>query len=317
MRDDGLGLPGSERAAVPAEPRARSISWAGTVPIAGVHAVALCALDPALFSWTGLVLALLGWQLFGSVGVTLTYHRLLAHRSFRTSKPVEHVLALIGVCALEGPPAQWVATHRIHHRHSDGPGDPHSPRQGLWWAHVGWMLTQETGAGPVAFYARDLLKDPFYRRLQTGLEWAKIYLLHALLFPAVAIAVSLASGSALADALRFGASVFVWGVAVRQLLVWHATWAINSLTHRFGYRNHATAAPDDSRNNVLVALLSAGEGFHNNHHHAPASACNWHRWWEVDQTYCLIKLLELSGLAHDVVEHRKRGEQTLNPGQGS
>jgi stearoyl-CoA desaturase (delta-9 desaturase) len=241
-------------------------------------------LAPFTFSWSGLALCA-GLYLLTGFGITVGYHRLLTHRSFRAPRAVERALAVLGALASQGGPLQWVAVHRIHHRHSDTEGDPHSPRDGLWWAHLLWWFPY-TPALSDSFryrsYVRDLSGDPVLRFLQRY---------NSIVPPAFALIVFLA-GTATGG---LGLSWLVWGVFVRTSLVYHATWLVNSATHRWGYRSHKTE--DDSTNLWWVALVSLGEGWHNNHHALPRSARHGQRWWEIDVSYYLIRLLGSTGLA--------------------
>ena len=275
------------------------------MPIATIHLLGLLCLVPAFFSWTGLVVCLIGVHLFGQA-ITMGYHRLLAHRSFECSKWFEHLLVVLAMCSFEDTPARWVATHRIHHAHSDEEDDPHSPLVDAFWGHIGWLFVRNRTLHTTSSYekyARDILRDPFYFWLERR-SWraAAIWALQAVVFFAVAFAIAWPLWG-LSEALWFGGSLVVWGVIARTLLVWHITWSVNSLTHLFGYRNHAT--DENSRNNWLVAILAAGEGWHNNHHHDPACCSVSHRWWELDVTHLEVRLLQKLGIVTSVVPRRE------------
>jgi stearoyl-CoA desaturase (delta-9 desaturase) len=273
--------------------------------IAIVHLFGLLVFVPWFFSWTGVVFLVLGHYLFGLLGMTLCYHRLLAHRGFTCPKWLEHFLAILGVCCLQDSPARWVAVHRKHHRYSDEQPDPHSPLVATFWGHVGWLLIENRDLSSMSFYehyARDVLRDPFYLRLERKMMWFWVYVAHAALFFAGGLAMAWFRTGRSLDAVQFAVSLLVWGVFARTVLVWHVTWSVNSLTHLWGYRNYAT--DDNSRNNWLVGLLAHGEGWHNNHHAEQASAAHGHRWWELDATYLTICLLEAIGLAKNVVRPR-------------
>ena len=276
-------------------------SWGSIIPIVLVHGLAV-GLAPWYFTWTGFAVGVASAYVIAPLGINLGYHRLLTHRSLAVPKWLEHVLVAIALLSLEGPPIQWVATHRLHHRWSDEEQDPHSPTRSFFWAHMGWLFVNWQNQLAATTYARDVSRDPFYRWLQVGLRWFAVYVAHVALFWGVAVLGTWWGTGDLAAALHTGASVVVWGVLVRQLYVWHVTWGINSVTHRFGYRSYETS--DGSRNNWLLGLLGAGEGWHNNHHHDQASASNWHRPWEIDYTYMLIRLLEVFGLATEVKRPR-------------
>jgi stearoyl-CoA desaturase (delta-9 desaturase) len=276
--------------------------WLNVVGIGGVHLLSLLAFVPGLFSWTGVAAAAAGLLVFGLLGTNLCFHRLLTHRSFDCPKWFEHALALLGTCCLQDTPAWWVATHRQHHQHSDEQTDPHSPLISFLWSHVGWLLIDEHGLSRHELYdryARDVLSDPFYMRIERNLRYAQIYFVHCLVIFAVALAAGCLLWGDAQVALRFAASVTVWGAFFRTVLVWHITWLVNSATHLWGYRTHSTH--DNSRNNLLVGYLAAGEGWHNNHHARQRNARHGYRWWEIDVTYVVIRLLCRLGLAWDVV----------------
>lgn len=283
------------------------VLWAYLIPIIALHTLALTALIPWLFSWTGVVIMIVGVYFFGAVGINIGYHRLLAHRSFQTTSWLERCFTLVGLACMQDTPARWVATHRMHHNHADGPGDPHSPLDDFFWSHIGWLFRRNPSVHNISVYqkyARDLLADPFYLFLEKRPAWAGwIYLAQVPLYFALGYLVGYASAGREA-AFQMGASVLVWGLFVRTVFVWHITWSVNSLTHRFGYRNYATR--ENSRNNWLVALLSSGEGWHNNHHWDPASASLRHRWWELDAMYLIICCLERLGLVWNVVHPNRR-----------
>lgn len=294
------------------------VRWIYLLPIALLHALALLALLPSAFSWVGVAIMVVGVHVFGQ-GINLCYHRCLTHRSFRLTPWVEHLFTILAVCCMQDAPARWVAHHRRHHQHSDDNEDPHSPRRGRFWSHAGWLFVDNPEVHSMSAllgYSRDILEDPFYFWLERRWNWIWIYLGHALLFFLAGTAASLALGAEnRAAALATGASILVWGVFVRTVVVWHITWSVNSLTHLAGYRNYETS--DDSRNNWLVALLTVGEGWHNNHHHDPTSASNQRRWWEFDVTYWEVCLLALLGLASDIVppkdQRARRREPTAIP----
>jgi stearoyl-CoA desaturase (delta-9 desaturase) len=244
-------------------------------------------LAPFTFSWSALWVCL-ALYLVAGFGVTMGYHRLLTHRSFHTPRPVEYILAVLGSLANQGGPLQWVAVHRVHHQHSDADGDPHSPRDGAWWAHLLWWMPHSPTLDDRACYERyvaDLNKDPVHRFLQ---RW------HVLL-PLTLAGLLFVLGDLWGGV---GLSWLVWGIFVRTTLLYHATWLVNSATHMWGYRSHNTR--DDSTNLWWVALLSLGEGWHNNHHAFPRSARHGLRWWEVDVTYMLIRFLGVIGLAKQI-----------------
>jgi fatty-acid desaturase len=257
-------------------PDRRRINWITTLALVFLHAGAVAALF--LFNWRDFAVAFaLNW-LFVGFGISLGYHRLHTHRGYRTPRWFEYCLALCGAMTLEGGPIFWVATHRIHHQKSDQPGDPHSPRDGAFWAHMGWILFGETrhdATRLMSKYAPDLAKHRFYIWLNDW-HWVPTVLLGLVL---------LAVG---------GVSMVLWGICLRIVFGLHATWAVNSATHMFGSRRFATR--DDSRNTWWVALLTFGEGWHNNHHAHPVSARHGLMWWEFDPSWLTLKLFRAIGL---------------------
>jgi stearoyl-CoA desaturase (delta-9 desaturase) len=281
--------------------------YLGTILV--VHLLGLLALIPYFFSWVGFFTMLVGIHVFGQ-GITIGYHRLLTHRSFKTPRWVEHTFAVLGICCLEDSPARWVAIHRIHHVHSDHVPDPHSPLVSFLWSHFGWLMVKnrETHSlSAIEKFSKDLLRDPFYMymekrpltNLYIGLSQLPIFFVAGYLIGWL--------GWGQASALQLGLSMIVWGVYLRIIAVWHITWSVNSLSHMFGYRNYETG--EHSRNNWLVALLTVGEGWHNNHHEDPSSASVQHKWWEIDISYYEIKLLERLGLASEVIAPRHTRHQ--------
>jgi fatty-acid desaturase len=288
------------------------VLWAYAIPIVTMHVLALAAAVPWLFSWTGLILMLVGVHIYGQA-INLYYHRMLSHRSFRVPRWLERTFAILALCCLQDTPARWVATHRLHHNHSDEEPDPHTPLVNFFWAHIGWLLVHNPrthSASVYEKYARDLLSDPFYMRLEKNPVLPFLmYVAHAVLYFAIGLAIGGYTGGPAAG-VQFGLSLLVWGVILRTVVVWHITWSVNSLTHLWGYRNYETG--EQSRNNWLVSLLSVGEGWHNNHHADPASASVQHRWWEIDISYYQIKLLEKLGLASNVRIPRHRRKAAVN-----
>ena len=262
---------------------------------------------PWLFSWTGVALLVTGLYVFGTLGINLCFHRLLTHRGFSCPRWLEHGLALLGICCLQDTPARWVAVHRLHHQHSDDDPDPHSPLVTFLWSHIGWLLVENRQVNSVLTYdryARDVLKDPFYFAFERNLLWVWVNVVQWLLFFSAGLAIGCYGGT-LMDGVQFGLSLLIWGVFARTVAVWHITWSVNSATHLWGYRNYDT--DENSRNNWLVALISNGEGWHNNHHADQRSAAHGHRWWEFDVTYLTIWLLGKMGLVTDVVRPNQNG----------
>ena len=236
---------------------------------------------------------------FTGLGITVGYHRLFRHRSFKTSRPLRALLGVLGSMAVEGPVIEWVATHRKHHRFSDHPGDPHSPHlddapglrgalRGLGHAHVGWMFAGKEMANP-GRYAKDLLADRDLRFISRTFP----------LWVMVGLAVAFGLGVALTGTVVGGLTGLLWGGAVRVLLLHHVTFSINSLCHFFGRRPFATS--DQSRNLVWLAPLAFGEAWHNNHHAFPTSARHGLGRWQFDPGGSFINALERCHLAWDVI----------------
>jgi len=258
----------------------KGINWHTGAFFAFFHIGAVAALF--MFSWQALVAAIVLWWISASLGVGMGFHRLLTHRGYKTPKLVEYVLTIFGLLALEGGAINWVVTHRIHHAHTDAPGDPHTPRDGGWWAHIGWMLkgtAQSHDQAAMERYAPDMVKDRFHANLNR-VYWLPLVVLAGALF---------ALG---------GWPFLLWGVFFRVAFNFHATWLVNSATHMWGRRRFATH--DDSTNNWWVALLTFGEGWHNNHHAHPTAARHGLAWYEIDLNWWGIRTLQFLRLAKGV-----------------
>ena len=268
------------------------INWITSIFMGLFHVGAIAALF--FFSWKNLLAGVIMYSLAINVGIGMTYHRLLTHRGYRVPRWLEYILTACGTMALEGGPIFWVATHRVHHQNSDNVGDPHTPHDGTWWAHAGWILSGRALHSETALlgrYAPDLTRD----RVQVWLSkyhWLPI---------TVAGILQLVIGAAVAPSghrLAGGLTMVLWGTFLRTTLGLHATWLVNSATHLWGSRRFETK--DDSRNSWWVALLTGGEGWHNNHHAHPVSARHGLAWYEFDVNYYGIWLLEKMGLAKKV-----------------
>ena len=265
-----------------------SISWVTTSFMALFHVLAIAALF--FFSWAGLFAAIILYVVSINVGIGMCYHRLLTHRGYKVPRWLEHALAVCGTLSLEGGPIFWVATHRVHHQLSDHEGDPHSPTEGTFWAHMGWIMSGQSlhaETSVLTRYAPDLGRDCFY-------VWLSKY--HWI--PLTTVGFALLGGGYLLGGWREGLSMVLWGIFLRVTLGLHATWLVNSATHMWGSRRFETR--DESRNNWWVALLTGGEGWHNNHHAHPVSARHGLRWYEFDPNYYGIWLLKRLGLARDI-----------------
>src|SRR5579863_7374842 len=271
------------------------VNWPTTIFMVAFHVGAIAALF--FFTWKALALALVLWWVAGSLGIGMGYHRLLTHRAYKTSKWLEYFLTVCATLTLEGGPIFWVATHRIHHQYADKEGDPHSPRDGKWWAHMGWILVGKSmhhDTTTLSRYVPDLAKDKFHVWI-TKYHYVPISVLGVIL-------------------LAIGGLPFVlWGIFARTVAGLHFTWLVNSATHSWGTRRFKTR--DLSTNSWWVAILSWGEGWHNNHHAHPVSARHGLKWYEIDANWYGILLLKKLGLAKQIhttkLETIQRAEQGI------
>ena len=256
------------------------IHWDTLITVAVFHILAIVALF--YFSWQNLAVMLgINW-LAESLGVGVGFHRLLTHRSFKAPKWLEYVLTLLGTLSIQSGAIKWVTTHRLHHSHTETEQDPHTPRQGTFWAHIGWIFRgtgQEHDQEAVKHYAPDLLKDKFHVLL------SRYYYVPTIILALILFAVG-------------GWSMVLWGVFLRVVYGWHSTWLVNSANHIWGSRRFETK--DDSTNNALIAFFSFGEGWHNNHHANPSSARHGLKWYELDMNWLAIRFLKMLGLAKKV-----------------
>lgn len=280
------------------EKRSNGISW----PVLGwlvlIHAGVLFA--PFCFTWEALALTLVLHWMTGGIGICLGYHRLLTHGSFKTFAPVRWCLGTLGCLAGEGSPTDWVANHRKHHAHSDEDGDPHTPNDGAFWSHIFWVVWATPGpqrTKHIHRWAPDILNDRVLAWMDVG------FIPLNLAFGGVLFSLGYWLGS-----LPLATSFVVWGMFTRLAFVMHSTWFVNSASHIWGYRNYDTK--DNSRNCWWVALLTYGEGWHNNHHAYPSMAKHGHRWWEIDSTFLVIRIMRRLGLAWHVVDYKQRQELT-------
>ncbi len=270
--------------------RADRIDWLRAAPFIAMHLVCLAVFwvgaSPVALGVAGAAYAI---RMFALTGF---YHRYFSHRTFRTARGVQFAFALLGASCAQRGPLWWAAHHRQHHRHADAAQDLHSPQvHGLLWSHMGWFLTRRA-------FATDLAQVPDLARYPE-LRWLDRY------DTAVPLALALAMfalGALLARVApglgTTGMQMLVWGFFVSTVVLFHATVTINSLAHRYGRRRFETR--DNSRNNLWLALLTFGEGWHNNHHFFPGTARQGFRWWEIDPTYYGLRLLALLGLVHDL-----------------
>jgi stearoyl-CoA desaturase (delta-9 desaturase) len=263
------------KVAVPPDERTQ---WIAALPFFGVHVAAVVGVIVLGWSWTGLALAI-GLYVIRMFGVTAGYHRYFSHRTYKTSRPMQLVLALLAMSSSQKGVLWWASHHRLHHRYSDTPNDVHSMKlRGFWWSHVKWILVSKH-EGTDMDRVKDLAKYPELRWLN---RW--------FLVPPIALAVLLFALG--------GAWALVWGFFVSTTLLWHGTFTINSLSHAIGRRRYATT--DESKNSWILAILVMGEGWHNNHHYYQRAVNQGFFWWEIDVTYYLLRLLERFGLVWDL-----------------
>jgi len=258
----------------------RTINWKNVAIVTSFHLLAIPALFT--FSWPNLAALLIGNWIVGSLGVGLGWHRLLTHRGFKAPKWLEYTLSTFATMSIQDSPEKWVATHRMHHAFTETDKDPHSTNRGFWWAQMGWILwgtAQDHDRATLKKYVPDLIRDPGHA-LITRFYYVPLIVSAFILF---------ALG---------GWSMVVWGVFARVVVGWHTTWFVNSLSHIYGSRPYDTG--DDSTNNWFVALLTFGEGWHNNHHMSPTSARHGLTWYQFDMNWIAIRIFEKLGWATNI-----------------
>ena len=290
---------GDEKAGLVLDGESKQMDRVRTIPFFLMH-VAVFAV--VWVGWSPVAVAtavlLYGIRMFAITGF---YHRYFSHRTFRTSRGMQFVFACIGASAAQRGPLWWAANHRVHHAHSDQPSDVHSPRHhGLWWSHMGWFLAHNQLATKLT-RIKDFARYPELHFLNRYDVLVPIILGVSVFFFGEWL------GSMYPNLGTNGWQMLVWGFVISTVALWHGTFTINSFSHRFGSRRYATS--DDSRNNLLLALLTMGEGWHNNHHQYPSAARQGFRWWEIDLTYYLLQGLQLCGLIWDI---RPVPERVLN-----
>ena len=260
--------------------RKTGINWTTTSFMVIFHIGAVAALFN--FSGRALLVTFFLWIISGGLGIGMGFHRLLTHRGYKVPRAVEYFLTLCGTLALEGGEIDWVVTHRIHHAFTEKQGDPHTPRDGVWWSHMGWILTgtaQQWNEKIMRKYAPDLMKDKIHV-LINRFYWVPLVVLGVTLF---------AIG---------GWPMLLWPIFFRVVFGLHATWLVNSATHMWGTRRFETT--DDSTNLWWVALITFGEGWHNNHHAHPVAARHGIKWYEIDFNWWGITILKWLGLATSI-----------------
>ncbi|CAD0221670.1 Delta 9 desaturase [Planktothrix agardhii] len=253
--------------------------WITIAFMVSLHAAALLAFLPGNFSWPAVGLALFLHWVTGGLGITLGFHRLVSHRSFEAPKWLEYFLIFCGTLACQGGPIDWIGLHRLHHQYSDYDQDPHDSTKGFWWSHMGWMFFHTPADEEIPRFTKDISDDPVYQFFQT------YFLVIQVVFGFLLY-------------LMGGWPFVVWGIFFRVVVMFHCTWFVNSATHKFGYQTYESG--DSSRNCWWVAVVTYGEGWHNNHHAFQYSARHGLEWWEIDLTWMTIALLQALGLAQKV-----------------
>jgi fatty-acid desaturase len=266
----------------------QGINWLTLMVMVAFHLGALAAFF--FYTWQRLAVMLALYVIAINVGIGMCYHRLLTHRGYQVPKWLEYSMTICASLALEGGPIFWVSTHRLHHQRSDKLGDPHTPREGGFWAHTGWILfgnTLHANTAQLNRYVPDLSRIRFHVWI-SKFHW----------IPLAASGLVLFGLGWLTGGPQNAIGMLLWGAFLRVTLGLHATWMVNSATHMWGSRRFATR--DRSRNNWWVALFTGGEGWHNNHHANPVSARHGLAWYEVDVNYWGIWLLSKVGLVHKI-----------------
>lgn len=258
----------------------RNINWKNLIIVSSFHLLAIPAFF--MFSWENFAAMMIGNWIVGSLGVGLGYHRLLTHRSFKAPKWLEYFLTALGTMSVQDDAIRWVATHRIHHAFTETERDPHSTKPGFWWAQIGWVLfgtAQDHDQKTLQKYTPDLMKDKVHVAL------SKYFYVPIIVSAFILFAIG-------------GWGMVFWGVFVRVVVGWHTTWFVNSLSHIYGDKPYETT--DDSTNNWFVAILTFGEGWHNNHHAFPTSARHGLKWYQFDMNWITIRLFEKLGWAKNI-----------------
>ncbi len=268
----------------------RKVDWVRIIPFIAMH-LACVAVFFVGFSWFALCV-MLGFYLIRMFAITAFYHRYFSHKAFKTSRPVQFIFALVGVMSTQNGPLWWAGHHRHHHRHADQSADLHSPRDGFWYSHMGWFLNKQNYATP-EHLVKDWIKFPelgwldrhsvLVSMLTAGMFWLLGHWL----------------GRAYPQLHTNSLQLFVWGFLLSTVLLTHVTLTINSFAHRYGFRTYITK--DDSRNNWFLAIITLGEGWHNNHHFCPASIRQGFVWWQIDISFYVLRVMAACGLIWDLV----------------
>ncbi|GAB4266885.1 MAG: acyl-CoA desaturase [Methylomicrobium sp.] len=271
------------------ENASETVDWLRVIPFLAMHAACLLVF---VVGWSPIVLivALLSYFI-RMFAITAFYHRYFSHRAFKTSRTLQFLFGLLGATATQRGPIWWASHHRRHHRYSDTERDMHSPRKGFWWSHMGWFLSSKHFTTREQ-WVRDLIKFPELRFLD------RFDILIPVLYAVALWGLGKWLEIAFPELGTTGWQMLIWGYFVSTIVLIHCTLFINSLSHVWGKQRYRTG--DDSRNNLFLALITLGEGWHNNHHHYPVSARQGFYWWEIDISYYLLKLMSWCGLIWDL-----------------
>lgn len=268
--------------------------WPNFIWITAVHVAAL-ALSWYFFTWQAFFVFLVLHYLVGMVGITFGFHRLLSHKGFKANPFIENMAAICGTLACQGGPISWIGQHRVHHAHSDQPGDPHDINKGFWHSHIGFIFNRRQDLDEIAetsHYCPDIAKRKFMLFLEKNMIPVQV------VFSLALFGLGGLFGHAHGFDFFNAASVLVWGTFVRLVVGYHVTWLVNSATHTWGSRPNVTT--DKSCNNWWVGILAFGEGWHNNHHAQPRAARHGWHWWQLDQTWIFISILKLFKLVSNI-----------------
>jgi len=258
----------------------KGINWKNVTIITSFHLLAIPALFT--FSWQNVAALIIGNWIVGSLGVGLGWHRLLTHRGFKAPKWLEYTLSIFATMSIQDSPDKWVATHRMHHKFTETEQDPHTTNEGFWWAQIGWIVwgtAQDHDRKTLQKYVPALMKDKGHALI------SRFYYVPIIVSAFILFAIG-------------GWTMIIWGVFARVVVGWHTTWFVNSLAHIYGSRPYETS--DDATNNWFVALLTFGEGWHNNHHAFPTSARHGLEWYQFDMNWIAIRILEKLGWAENI-----------------
>jgi stearoyl-CoA desaturase (delta-9 desaturase) len=270
-------------------PNSEAIDWVRIIPFIAIHLTCLLVFVVGV-SWVAVLVCVLSY-LIRMFAITAFYHRYFSHKSFKTSRLMQCLFAVIGATATQRGPIWWAAHHRHHHLNADSPEDSHSPQQGFWYSHIKWFLMKKNFSTK-SEYINDLKRYP-------ELEFIDRYdILFPILYATALFVLGGYLGKNYPELNTSASQLLIWGYFISTVLLSHVTYCINSLAHMFGFRTYETS--DDSRNNFILAIFTLGEGWHNNHHCSPGSVKQGFKWWQIDISYYLLYLMNKVGLIWDL-----------------